>query len=106
MKQLTKEEAIALFDSKAWEAWSPRDRATFQMAQDLLCMPFSVFHQAVEETLGRAVFTHEFGTSGRPGLIKELLGEAPPRTFEEIMALIPADTRVLVLGPPREVPRQ
>lgn len=95
MKQLTREEAVALHDSRAWEAWSLRDRATFQMAQNLLCMPFSVFHEAVEKTLGRPVYTHEFGLN-RAGIVKELLGESPPPSFEEIIGMLPADKLILV----------
>ena len=57
---MTKEEAIALHDSKFYETMSYKERAMFQMFEPLLCMPFSVFHEAVEKTLGRPVWTHEF----------------------------------------------
>lgn len=98
MKQLTQEEAVALHDSKAWEAWSHHDRAAFQMGQDRLCMPFAVFHEAVEKTLGRPVYTHEFGLN-RAGLTKELLGEAAPPTLEEIIGMLPADKVIVVEVP-------
>lgn len=58
---MRKEDAIALSESKFWETMSYRDRAMFQMFEPLLCMPFDVFHEAVEKTLSRPVFTHEFG---------------------------------------------
>lgn len=58
-------------------------------------MPFEVFHEAVEECLGRPVFTHEFGLD-REGLQSELLGEQPVPTAEELFELIPADKLVLL----------
>ncbi len=58
-------------------------------------MPFDVFHEAVEQALGHAVFTHEFGLD-LERLQAELLGNAPAPTLDEILNLIPADKRVLV----------
>ena len=58
---MTKEQAIALAESNFWEGMSHREIAEFQMMEEKLCMPFTVFHEAVEKTLGRPVFTHEFG---------------------------------------------
>jgi hypothetical protein len=58
---MTHEEAVALFDSKAWEAWTDFQRVEFQLFEERLCMPFGVFHEAVEKVLGRSVFSHEFG---------------------------------------------
>ena len=60
MKQLTKEQAIAFGENKCYEGMTYRQIAEFQMEQDKLCMPFNVFHEAIEKTLGRPVFTHEF----------------------------------------------
>lgn len=95
MNQLTREQAIALHDSGAWKQWSAAERALFQMQQDCLCMPFDEFHKAVEATLGRPVWTHEFGLN-RKGLTDELLGLADAPSFEQIVALIPAEKLVLV----------
>lgn len=95
VKQLTKEEAIAFDDNKLWEDMDYKQRAIFQMQQDRLCMPFDVFHESIEKALGRPVFTHEFGFN-REGLMKELLGEKEPPTFEEIIGLIPEEKRILV----------
>ena len=95
MKQLTKEEAVAFYDSKVWEAWTHRQIAEFQMCQDKLCFPFDVFHEAIEKTLGRPVFTHEFGLN-REGLMKELLGEKEPPTLEDILSWIPKDKLVVI----------
>jgi hypothetical protein len=96
---MTKKQAIALAESKFWETMSFRERAMFQMFEEKLCMPFSVIHEAIEKTLGRPVFTHEFGLNF-DGLKKELLGEANPPTFEEILNLIPEEKRMIVVVQP------
>ena len=93
---MTKEEAIALGETKFWEKMTHREIAVFQMNEPLLCMPFSVFHEAIEKTLGRPVFTHEFAMN-YDGIMKELMGDAPPPSFEEILNLIPADKRIVLI---------
>lgn len=93
--KMTQEQAIALHDSEFWKELSLRDRAMFQMFEPRLCMPFDVFHEAVEKTLGRPVFTHEFGLNYQ-GIKKELLGEAEAPSFEQVMALIPKDKLIMV----------
>lgn len=95
-KELTLEEALALGASKFWEPMTYRERAEFQMFTTRLCMPFDVFHEAVEKTLGRPVFTHEFGLNAK-GIRAELRGEKAAPTFEEIVELIPAEKRLLVV---------
>lgn len=97
MTNMTKEEAIALFDSKFWEQMSYEDRAKFQLFEEKLCMPFDVFHEAMEKTLGRPVWTHEFGLNYE-GLQKELMGESEPPTFEAIINLIPEDKRIIIVA--------
>ena len=94
MKQLTKEQAIAFCENKCYENMTYRQIAEFQMEQDKLCMPFDVFHEAIEKTLGRPVFTHEFAFCEE--LRKELYGEKEPPTFEEICALIPKEKLILI----------
>jgi lysozyme family protein len=81
---MTKEEAIALYDSKFWEAMDFEQRATFQLWEDRLCMPFGVFHEAVEKALKRPVYTHEFGLN-RDGLKEELLGLRPTPTMDDVL---------------------
>lgn len=90
IKQLTKQEAINFYDGKLYEYMSDREKAIFQITQDRLCMPFDVFHEAVEKTLGRPVYTHEFGLN-TDGLIMEILGEKEPPTFDEIVNMIPKE---------------
>lgn len=92
---MTKEDAIRLAESKFWEGMDYRQRAIFQMHEEKLCMPFDVFHEAVEKTLGRPVWTHEFGMN-HEGIKAELNGNGPAPTMEEIINMIPADKRVLV----------
>lgn len=92
---MTQEEAVKLYESNFWETMSFRDRATFQLIEDRLCMPFDVFHEAIEKTLGRPVFTHEFGLA-RKELISELMGDRPAPSLEQIMDLIPAEKRIVI----------
>ena len=95
-KSIGRRRAIALAQSDWWLARTARQIAKFQLFTVELCLPFGVFHRAVEETLGRPVLIHEFGLDV-DGLIHELIGERDPPTFAEILALLPADTRP-VLG--------
>lgn len=94
--ELPKEKAIELYESEFWKPMSFRERATFQLYCDLLCMPFDVFHEAMEKALGRGVYTHEFGLN-RDRLIAELRGEAPAPSLEDIINLIPEDKRVILV---------
>jgi hypothetical protein len=93
---MNKEQAIKLYESKFWEKMSYRDKATFQLFEEKLCMPFDVFHEAMERTLNRPIWTHEFGLNYE-GLKKELLGESLPPTLEEIINLIPEEKRIIVV---------
>lgn len=94
---LTKEQAIRLSESKFWESLNYKERAEFQLQEPVLCMPFGVFHEATEKALGRPVWTHEFVDPA--SLLKELRGEKPPRTMQEILDLIPAEKRVVLIVP-------
>ena len=94
MKQLTKEQAIAFAENKLYEGMTYRQIAEFQIGQNRLCMPFDVFHEAVEKTLGRPVFTHEFAFI--ENLSKELYGEKEAPSLEDIINLIPAEKRIII----------
>lgn len=94
--QLTTEQAIEFANSGAWKEMSFRQRAEFQMLQRKLCMPFEVFHEAVEEALGRPVYTHEFGLN-YDGLLAELFEGKEPPTLQEIIEMLPAEKRVIVV---------
>jgi hypothetical protein len=57
---------------------------------ETLCMPFPVFHEAMEYALGRKVFMHEFGFCADPdGLKRELFGERSIPSEGEVLKLIP-----------------
>lgn len=94
---MTKEQAIELAKSNWWAGKPAREVAMFQLFEENLCMPFGEFHEAVEKALGRSVWTHEFGLN-LEGLRKELLGDASPPTMEQILDLIPADKRMIVIA--------
>lgn len=94
--KITKEIAIKLANSKFWEEMSHEQIAKFQMFEPLLCMPFGIFHEAMEKTLGRPVYTHEFGLNA-DGLKKELMGESPTPSLEEIINLIPKEKLVILV---------
>lgn len=93
---LTKEQALSLYDSKFWETMSHRERAVFQMNEGRLCMPFEIFHEAMEKAIGRSIFSHEFGLN-YDGLLDELMNGVTIPSFEEIVNLIPEEKRVLVV---------
>lgn len=92
--QLTKEQAIKMYESDVWQTWSSEQVVRFQLFQKRLCMPFSNFHRCIEEVFGRPVFTHEFGN--RDEMIKEYLGEKDMPTIDEIINLIPAEKRIVI----------
>jgi len=103
MKQLTKKEAIALAKGGEWKDWTYRDKAKFQLYQRRLCMPFSVFHEAMEKVLERPVFTHEFAF---PALTREFEGKNGKPTFKEILELIPKEKRLVIPFPFSEKERE
>lgn len=85
-KSIGREQAIKLSKTKWWEGKSSREIAEFQLFTAELCCPFDVFHAAIEESLGRSVWTHEFATEQ---LFLEFLGRARAPTMEEIINLVP-----------------
>jgi len=90
-----KENAIALYNTEWWKEKSYREIAEFQLSTAELSCPFDVFHEAVEKSLGRPVFTHEFGLN-YDGICKEFLGEKEPPTMNEILNLIPQEKLIVV----------
>lgn len=93
--QLTEAQAVELCKTEWWLDMSKIDVAKFQLSQRRLCCDFSYFHSAVEEALGRSVWTHEFAS---PDLLWEELHEKRnPPSLEEIIALLPEKALVLVL---------
>ena len=79
MKQLTRKQAIALYDSDEWKAWEPRQLAEFQLQQDRLCVPANDFKHALSTVLRRPIYTHDLADAA--GLLRELRGESTPTRF-------------------------
>ena len=94
-KSIGKEKAIELYNTEWWKEKSHYEIAKFQLFVVELCVPFAIFHEAVEKVLGRPVFTHEFGLNYE-GIVLEFLGEKENPTFEEIVNLIPEEKRIII----------
>lgn len=58
-------------------------------------MPFDIFHEAIEKSLGRPVYTSEFELN-YDSLCKEFLGEKNAPTIQEIIEMIPEEKRLVL----------
>ena len=58
--QLTKSQAIEMYESETYKDMTSLEKVQFQLFQDRLCMPFDEFHKAMEDVFERPVFLHEF----------------------------------------------
>ena len=83
MKQITKQNAVDIHDSGRWKEWSDEYLVYFQLHQKRLCVPWSVFREAIERVLDRGVWTHEFAQP--ENLRAELEGTIPAPTMEQIV---------------------
>ena len=92
---MNKQQSIKLYKTKFWKDLTNREIVKFQLFEDKLCMPFGVFHEAMEKVLKRPIWTHEFGLNHK-GLKKEFLGKQKPPTMKEIIELIPEEKRIIV----------
>lgn len=95
MHSIGKDKAIELAKSKWWEGKTSREICDIQLFTSELCMDFSTFHGAIEEALGRPVFTHEFGLN-LEGIVAEYLGEKESPSLDDILKLIPHDKLLVV----------
>jgi len=96
--QLTQQEAIAFAYEEKWLNMSFDERAEFQINQDFLCMPLTVFREAVEHWLGRPVWAHEMA---KPQLlIEEKAGKLPAATIDDVLEklvdLVPQEKIIIV----------
>lgn len=91
---MTRKQAIALYKIGWWKTKTPEEIAAFQLFEERLCMPFELFHEAVEKALGRPVWTHEFGSKG--GLREEFRGKKAKHSMQEIIELIPEEKRIVI----------
>lgn len=72
---MTKDEAIKFYDTQEWSDMTYLERAVFQINEPRLCMPFAIFHMAVEKSLNRPVWSHEFSNTKRVRAMKKELDE-------------------------------
>ena len=97
-KSLGRDRAIAMAKTEWWKGLPHSSIAYTQMIIEELVMPFDVFHEALESTLGRPVFTHELGMN-LDGIWLEMNGRAEAPSFEKIISMIPAEKRVVLVLP-------
>lgn len=91
---MTETQAKQLADTSWWLGMPDHDIVQFQLFEPRLCMPFAVFHDALERALGRPVWTHELAWADE--LRKEFLGGKPAPTMADILNLIPAEKRIII----------
>lgn len=91
---LTREQALALYDTEFWESLAYVERARFQLSEERLCMPFDIFVEAVERALGRPVRVGEFLQPRR--LLSELSGEQTVLDVDDLLSLLPEQNRILL----------
>jgi hypothetical protein len=94
-KDMTKEQAINLYNSEFYKELTDYEKVKFQLFEKRLCMPFSIFHEAIEKVLGRFVYPHELDLNYE-SIVKEFLGECEKPSIEDIINLIPEDKRIIV----------
>lgn len=97
MNSLGKDKAIELANTHWWESATHREIAEFQLFTTELCCPFTIFHEAVEKSLGRPVFTHEFGSNGYNNLVLEFLGVRKAPSLDDIINLLPEKNRIVLV---------
>lgn len=98
---MRRDEAVAMADSGWWQGKTAREIVAVQLYEDLLCMPFSEFHRAVEEALGRPVYTHEFGVNLQ-GLKAEFEGKRGPASMPEILGQLTEIGKPVIVVQPEE----
>lgn len=96
INRLTRDQAVALYDSRFWRYLNLEERACFQLSEDRLCMPFPVFHHAVEVCLQRKVAAGEYLWPKR--LLREIAPGATPPSKERILELVPQQRRPLIVA--------
>jgi hypothetical protein len=82
MKEFNEQEAIDFYESGGWKNWDIKDVALFQLYQPKLCVPFTLYHEAIEALLDRSVYTHELAET--EVLIAEYEGKIDKPTITDI----------------------
>ena len=85
MPQMSREEAIEFCELGAWKNWSPEEIVRFQIDQDKLCVPLDAYFEALQQTTGRRVMTHELSLNAE-GIKDEMNGIGEPPNHEEMLA--------------------
>lgn len=85
---MSRENAVALSKSNFWQGLTNFQIASFQLFQSRLCMPFDVFHGAVDK-FAPGCSTISFGLLV-PELQKAVRGKKGAPTLEEILSFMPA----------------
>jgi hypothetical protein len=93
IRQLSYEEAIAVYDSKVWMKWTPEEIVKFQLYIKRLCLPFDLFQTAVEVVFERPVFTHEFAYGD--ALREEYERKYQKPSNEDIMNMVYSQLKVI-----------
>lgn len=100
MEQFTEQQAKDFYKSKVWKSWTLEQIVNLQLYQDRLCVPFNLFHKAIEKVLERPVWTHEFAFPDKLRLEFEGIWAKP--TLQEIMDLIPEEKRIIIVAPKKD----
>ncbi len=95
-RQLTKEEAVSMYDGKEWADWTDEQIVKFQLYQCKLCVDWDRFRKAIEVVMGRGVSTHEFASSNIAALRAEYEGKRQKPTMQDIVDLLPKDKTIVV----------
>jgi len=99
--QLSKEQAIAFGKNGEGEGWTAVQVAAFQLFQKRLCIDMCTFQTAVQEVLGRPVWSHEFAYPG--ALQQEFLAKVSGIPMSEVVQrfseLDPVEKLHEILGP-------
>lgn len=93
--EISKDEALMIYNSGIWRKWSEEERFLFQVQQPKLCMDFSAFQAATEKALRRPVYTHEFANPN--ALLDEYTGRIPKASLADIMAKVPKETKIMTI---------
>lgn len=96
INRLTRDQAVALYDTGFWRYLNLEERACFQLSEERLCMPFPVFHHAVEVCLQRKVAAGEYLRPKR--LLREVARTATPPPKEKLLDLLPPNQRSVIVA--------
>ena len=91
---MTEEQAIAFYESGAWQRMDDYQISVFQLSEERMCIPFRIFHKAVGVTLGRPVLVHELAHSA--DLLAEIIGTHEAPTLQTVIDMIPEEKRVIL----------